>query len=59
MCEAKMHYAEVVYSFVALSSVCGLLKVLVVCLLTFSSTDSACTKALGHYFITFLLLVEF
>ena len=50
MCEAKMHYAEVVYSFVALSSVCGLLKVLVVCLLTLSSTDSACTKALGHYF---------
>ena len=39
-----------------IKSVCGLLKVLVVCLLKFCSTDSACTKALGHYFITFLLL---
>ena len=29
------------------------LKVLVVCLLTFSSTDSAGTKGQGHYFITF------
>ena len=56
MCE---DYAEVValwyICIIKSTSVCGLLKVLVVCLLTFSSTDSACTKALGHYFITFLL----
>ena len=55
MCEAKMHYAEVValWCICIIKSVCGLLNMLVVCLLTFSSTDSACTKALGHYFITF------
>ena len=41
-----------------IKSFCGLLKVLVVCLLTFSTTDTACTKALGHCFITFLLLLE-
>ena len=44
---SKMHFSEVV---VVIKSVC---VVLVVCFLTFSSTDSAYTKALGHYFITF------
>ena len=46
MCEAKMHYADVValwYIFI-IKSVCGLLTV---CLLTLSSTDSACTQPLG------------
>ena len=33
MCEAKMHYAEVV-ALCIIKSVCGLSKVLVVCLLT-------------------------
>ena len=36
MCEAKLHYAEVValWYICIIKSVCGLLKVLVVCLLT-------------------------
>ena len=27
--------------------------------MNFSSIESACTKELGHYFITFMLLLEF
>ena len=54
MCEAKMVEVVALWYICIIKSVSGLLKVLVVCLLTFSSTDSACTKALGHYFITFL-----
>ena len=53
ICEAKMHYAEMV-ALCIIKSVCGLLKVLVVCLLTFSGSDCACIyKRLGHYFLNF------
>ena len=45
-----MHFSEIValWYICIIKSVCVLLKVLVFCLLTFSSTDSAST--LGHYF---------
>ena len=51
-----MHYAEVValWYICIIKSICDLLKVAVVCLLTYNSTDSECTKSLSHYFITLL-----
>ena len=51
ICEAKIHYAGVValWYICFIKTICDLLKVLVVGLLIFSSTDSAYTKALGHY----------
>ena len=58
ICEAKMHYAEVValwYTCI-INSICGLLKNVSS---LFADMVVLTGHALGHFFITFLLLFKF